>query len=109
MSLRTSYTLLAPFYDFAIRPAFDKVRRSCLREFPGGGRVLVDGIGTSLDLPFLPPDNRYVGLDLTAAMLRHVATRTDVVFEQVLALRVVADQPLLGSGWFRCIRLEKCA
>lgn len=197
MSLKHSYTLIAPFYDLAIRPAFDRTRSDVLRDFPTGGRVLLNGIGTGLDLPHLPEGNRYTGLDLTPAMLeksavrrgklsvdlvqgdslrlpfadasfdhailhlilavvpdpvkcltetarvvkpggtlqvmdkflrpgefaplrramnlllRHIATRTDVVFEQVLAqtpsLMITSDQPLLGDGWFRCIRLEKCA
>lgn len=197
MSLRTSYTFIAPFYDHVIRPAFDKTRQDVLRDFPTGGRVLVNGIGTGLDLPHLPADNHYIGLDLTPAMLgkssvrrgelhlelvqgdsqrlpfadasfdhailhlilavvpnperclaeaarvikpggtlqivdkflrpgeraplrrainlllRHVATRTDVVFEEIMvqvpALKIISDQPLLGGGWFRCIRLEKFA
>jgi len=70
MSLRFSYTLLAPFYDLLIRPAFDAVRKSRLTPFPTGGRVLLDGIGTGLDLAHLPAGNSYVGLDITAAMLR---------------------------------------
>lgn len=197
MSLRTSYTLIAPFYDRVIRPAFDQTRLATLQDFPSGGRVLINGIGTGLDLPFVPADNHYIGLDLTPAMLskaaarrnalrlelvqgdcqrlpfadnsfdhailhlilavvpnpglclaeaarvvkpggtlqvmdkflrpgqlaplrramnvvlRHVATRTDVVFEHALvhapSLKIIDDQPLLGGGWFRCIRLEKCA
>ena len=40
-----------------------------------------------------------------------LATRLDVVFEDVLAvvpeLRVVSDQPALGRGWFRLIELQK--
>ncbi len=197
MSLKHSYTLIAPFYDLAIRRAFDRTRAEILKDFPSGGNVLISGIGTGLDLPHLPPDNQYVGLDLTRAMLdratarqhplqltlvqgdsqrlpfddasfdhvilhlilavvphpehclaeaarvlkpggtlqvldkflrpdekapmrrlaniliRHIATRTDVVFEHVLqhapSLNLVSDQPLLGNGWFRCIRLEKSA
>lgn len=70
MSLRFSYTLLAPFYDLLIRPTFDAVRKSHLVPFPTGSRVLIDGIGTGLDLAYLPAGNRYVGLDITAAMLR---------------------------------------
>lgn len=75
MSLRTSYTLIAPFYDQVIRPAFDKTRQSVLQDFPTGGRVLVNGIGTGLDLPHLPVDNHYIGLDLTPAMLGKIAAR----------------------------------
>ena len=44
-------------------------------------------------------------------LLRHVATRTDVVFEEVLSttsnLHVVTDSPALAGGWFRLIELVK--
>jgi ubiquinone/menaquinone biosynthesis C-methylase UbiE len=44
-------------------------------------------------------------------LTRLVATRLDVVFEDVLAevggLDVRSDQPALASGWFRLIRLSK--
>lgn len=37
--------------------------------------VLVNGVGTGLDLPHLPAQHRYVGLDLTPAMLRRAILR----------------------------------
>ncbi len=79
MSLRLSYTLLAPFYDLVAGTAFTAARRASLAALPrtGRDRVLVNGVGSGLDLPLLPRDHRYVGLDLTAAMLtrcrRHAA------------------------------------
>ena len=71
MSLRLSYTLLAPFYDLIAGTAFAEARQASLAALPGNNhdRVLVNGVGSGLDLPFLPPANSYVGLDLTRAML----------------------------------------
>lgn len=70
MSLRFSYALLSPFYDFFIGPALNHARRRSLAALPRErGAVLINGIGSGLDLPLLPPDHRYVGLDLTRAML----------------------------------------
>lgn len=38
--------------------------------------MLIDGIGTGLDLPLLPPRHRYVGLDLVPAMLVRARPRS---------------------------------
>ena len=69
--MKLSYTLLAPFYDLFAGTAFAGARRASLAALPGNNhdRVLVNGVGSGLDLPFLPPANSYVGLDLTRAML----------------------------------------
>lgn len=44
-------------------------------------------------------------------LVRRVATRLDVVFEELLeaapALRVEYDQPALVGGWFRMLRLRR--
>ena len=70
MSLRTSYTLLAPVYDWLVGPALTRVRARSLTRLPdAGAHILLDGIGTGLDLPMLPQANRYTALDLTRAML----------------------------------------
>jgi phosphatidylethanolamine/phosphatidyl-N-methylethanolamine N-methyltransferase len=71
VSLQTSYTLLAPLYDFVIDLPLRRIRQASLARLPlhGGLAVLIDGIGTGLDLPLLPAAHRYCGLDLTRAML----------------------------------------
>jgi len=70
MSLRTSYTLLAPVYDWLVGPALAQVRARSLTRLPAtGAHILLDGVGTGLDLPMLPQANRYTALDLTRAML----------------------------------------
>lgn len=85
MSLQTSYTLLAPFYDAVIARATRAARQRSLAQLPTApGRVLVDGIGTGLDLPLLPAQHHYVGIDLTAAMLRRAQPRRgDLDFQSV--------------------------
>jgi ubiquinone/menaquinone biosynthesis C-methylase UbiE len=197
MSLRASYTALAPIYDVTIRALTRSARaRSCAWLAPKAPmRVLVTGVGTGLDLPHLPPHHEYTGLDLTWAMLarsrpraasrnyhavqgdamalpfaphsfdaavlhlilavvpdparclaeclrvlrpggtllifdkflrpgerarlrrlvnplsRRLATRLDVVFEEVVAgvadAEVEHDQPALAGGWFRLIRIRR--
>lgn len=197
MSLKTSYTLLAPVYDWIAGTAFAAARSASLAALPRDERldVLLSGVGTGLDLPLLPAVHRYTALDLTPAMLgkafsrrgsldiafaqgdsqrlsfrdgafncailhlilavvpdgamalretarvvrrggkllildkflkphsgavlrkminplvRRIATRTDVVFEELLAqvsdLEIVHDQPALANGWFRRIELIK--
>jgi phosphatidylethanolamine/phosphatidyl-N-methylethanolamine N-methyltransferase len=77
LSLRFSYTLIAPVYDFVIGRATRAARRRSLAHLPRDREllVLVDGIGTGLDLPHLPVAHRYIGLDLTRAMLARVPAR----------------------------------
>ncbi len=76
MGLRHSYTLIAPFYDAAIARATEAARARSLAALPAeAGHVLLAGVGTGLDRPHLPPQHRYVGLDLTHAMLRRALPR----------------------------------
>jgi len=78
MSLRTSYTLIAPLYDWLAGPALDRIRRRSLTRLPGKeqAHILIDGAGTGLDLPLLPAVHRYTALDLTPAMLRRGLPRS---------------------------------
>lgn len=76
MSLKHSYTLLAPFYDSIVAAATHEVRRRSLAALPAAAsRVLLAGVGTGLDLPLLPRQHHYVGVDLTRAMLRRALPR----------------------------------
>jgi phosphatidylethanolamine/phosphatidyl-N-methylethanolamine N-methyltransferase len=70
---------------------------------PGGTILLLD--------KFLRP-GAWAPLRRTLNLLsRHVATRTDVVFEEVLAccpqLSLQRDMPALAGGWFRHLELRK--
>lgn len=80
MSLKHSYTLIAPFYDAAIARATLAARQRSLSALPAPpGRVLLAGVGTGLDLPHLPPQHHYVGLDLNLTMLRRALPRVGAV------------------------------
>lgn len=79
MSLKHSYTLIAPFYDVFLgavtRAPRSKSLASLLPHAPLD--VFINGVGTGLDLPHLPPQHRYVGLDLTPGMLRRATRRRE--------------------------------
>lgn len=77
MSLKHSYALIAPIYDAAVERASRAARIRSLRRLPGDrrARVLVNGVGTGLDLPHLPQGPAYVATDLTAAMLARARAR----------------------------------
>lgn len=70
---------------------------------PGGTIILFD--------KFLRPGQIAPLRRLLTPLSRRIATRMDVVFEDVLAtvpgLEVVSDQPLLAGKWFRGILLKK--
>jgi phosphatidylethanolamine/phosphatidyl-N-methylethanolamine N-methyltransferase len=79
LSLRTSYTLLSPLYDLVVERLFSDLRTKSLGALPKAGSldILINGIGTGLDLPHAPRVHRYVGLDLTRAMLERARHRRD--------------------------------
>lgn len=79
MSLKQTYTFFAPFYDALIDRPSRRMRRESLARLPQEGEldILLTGIGTGLDLPYLPLNHRYVGVDLTPAMLQRSFPRQD--------------------------------
>lgn len=76
MNLKHSYTLIAPFYDALLERATRGARQGSLAALPDKpGRILLAGVGTGLDLPLLPAQHAYIGLDLTQAMLHRALPR----------------------------------
>jgi phosphatidylethanolamine/phosphatidyl-N-methylethanolamine N-methyltransferase len=77
MSLRTSYRFLAPIYDPLVDRPLRRARLRSLEALPTDRAhlVLLDGIGTGLDLPYLPAVHHYIGVDLTRAMLDRACAR----------------------------------
>lgn len=81
MSLRHSYTLLAPIYDRIVSGPIDQYRsRSIARlDESSNQNILVNGIGTGMDMPYLPTDAHYVGTDITPAMLARARERASEI------------------------------
>jgi len=70
---------------------------------PGGTIIILD--------KFLRPQQTALLRRALNPLSRRIATRMDVVFEEVLSevpqLQKVSDMPLLAGGWFRGIVLQK--
>ncbi|MBL4712861.1 MAG: class I SAM-dependent methyltransferase [Gammaproteobacteria bacterium] len=77
MALKHSYTLLAPVYDMLVSGPIDPYRKKSIRRLTStaGKKILVNGIGSGLDIPYLPVDAIYTGTDITPAMLTRAEER----------------------------------
>lgn len=77
MALKHSYTLLAPVYDSIVSGPIDAYRIKSLSRLKDtkDKRILIDGIGSGLDIPYLPDDACYTGTDITPAMLDRAKKR----------------------------------
>jgi len=75
--LRISYSLAAPFYDALIERPMREARKRSLQALPTGEcrQILISGVGTGLDLPWLPRLHRYTALDFNPAMLARAKLR----------------------------------
>jgi ubiquinone/menaquinone biosynthesis C-methylase UbiE len=88
----------------AVIPRPAEALAEAARVLAPGGRILVWD-------KFLRPGQAAPLLRLASRVVGPFLTRTDVVFEEILAaapsLAVTADRPSLLGGWFRFITLER--
>ena len=88
----------------AVVPHPERCLAEAARVLKPGGRILI------FDKFLHPGERAWVRRSLNL-VIRKLATRLDVVFEDVLAhtpeLSVVSDEPALAGGWFRLIELVK--
>jgi phosphatidylethanolamine/phosphatidyl-N-methylethanolamine N-methyltransferase len=77
MALKQSYTLLAPIYDAIVSGPIDAYREKSLSRMPNtnNNKILISGIGSGLDIPYLTTDACYIGTDITPAMLKRANSR----------------------------------
>ena len=115
LRLQEADSLKLPFaddhFDFivmhlilAVVPDSVVALQEAVRVLKPGGRIHI------LD-KFLKPGEKAPFRRLVNPLISRIATRTDVVFEDLLKLcspcEVVIDEPALAGGWFRFIVLEK--
>lgn len=73
------YTAYAPLYDALTARVLNRPRRIALGQvdWEPGMRVLLVGVGTGLDLPFLPAEIELHATDLCPAMVKRTAKRAE--------------------------------
>jgi len=77
LKYQSMYDWIAPFYDVGEHVYFWLTRKDSFRTFlrqsleiPPKARVLEVSVGTGANLPYLPPDVEFYGLDLSWGMLQ---------------------------------------
>lgn len=99
MTLKYSYTLLAPIYDIVVDRATRSLRQQSLAKIASrtDSDILITGIGTGLDIPFLDQHASYTAIDLTPAMLKKAEQRArqraelNIEFRQADAMALPFD------------------
>lgn len=72
------YRTWAPIYDSVMRPIYGVARKHAIEmiNLQVGERVLIPGVGTGLDLPFIPTGVQVTGIDLNTAMLEKARVKS---------------------------------
>lgn len=99
---RFVYRLWAPFYDrFSdVLFASGRARAMAVLDPKPGEAVLLVGVGTGADLPFLPRGVRAVGVDLSPDMLARARAKLPLPGREVELLEGDAHDPPVPRGTF---------
>jgi phosphatidylethanolamine/phosphatidyl-N-methylethanolamine N-methyltransferase len=101
------YKRLAPFYDkFMGNRLFRKARQQAFSEIeaPQGGSLLLVGVGTGEDFPFLPAGASITGIDLSEDMLRIAESKKNS--RDITLLQMNAEEMDFGNQKFDVIVLN---
>ena len=128
VTLRKAYARWAPVYDLVFGALFDRGRQAAIAAAEQvGGRILEVGVGTGISLPGYSSQNRIIGIDLSAAMLRKAQRRVadlsltnveklevmdaehmsfpDASFDVVVANHVISTVPNPEAALDECARM----
>jgi phosphatidylethanolamine/phosphatidyl-N-methylethanolamine N-methyltransferase len=84
---RIRYTLYTPGYDLVAGIVKGSRKRSVdSLEVKTGEKVLIVGVGTGLDLEFLPDDCEITAIDLTPAMVERTKKRNQILNRKLKAV-----------------------
>lgn len=97
--------LWAPVYDATVEHFFNPGRRRALEvlALQPGESVLLVGVGTGADLPFLPYGVRAVGVDLSPDMLARARARLPLAGRQVTLIQGNAQNLLVAEAAFDAV------
>jgi phosphatidylethanolamine/phosphatidyl-N-methylethanolamine N-methyltransferase len=96
MALKHSYTLLAPVYDSLVSGPLDFYREKSLARIndTNNKQILINGIGSGLDIPYLSTDACYTGTDITPAMLKRAQNRATTISSLNINFQLADSQAL---------------
>lgn len=100
--------MIAPIYDLLVSAATRGMRKNSLQQLKNhakdADRILICGIGTGLDIPHLPPNRQYSGIDITPGMLKRAHHYTNLR-DITLVIGDVMELPYT-NGYFDAVLLH---
>lgn len=102
------YRLWAPFYDWLINLSFFvRARKEALEllDLQAGERVLLVGVGTGADLPFLPEGVDAIGIDLSDSMLKKARAKLPIEGREIELKQANAEDLPFGENEFDAVIL----
>ncbi|MBF0191121.1 MAG: class I SAM-dependent methyltransferase [Magnetococcales bacterium] len=93
----------ARFYDwlaFGAEKRWEPAKRALFGRMTPGKRILFAALGTGLDIPFFPPGQEMVAIDISAAMLARAAPRVAAYPGRIEARLMDITALEYPDGWF---------
>jgi phosphatidylethanolamine/phosphatidyl-N-methylethanolamine N-methyltransferase len=103
-----AYRWWAPVYDATVNRIFRPGRKRALEllALQPGERVLIVGVGTGADFPYLPKGVEATGIDQSPDMLAKARHKIDHSTASVHLIQGDAQKPLVGAESFDAVILN---